>query len=285
MSRGASPARPYLSASRVKTWVECPERYRFQYVECVAAPVTPPLVIGSVVHEVIEMNLRRIVRNLKPLTGEALSEAVYAAWKFRVANEGGRIDWGDDDHPMSAEVAHLQMSRTLAQSHADLILPHLHPRDIETRFEVSLGDSFPFVLFGYYDLIETDDTIVDHKTYARPKARSEIDSDLQLTIYAFAFWLAHGREAPGLRLDCMYKDPGAPVRAEMVETSRTREDFERLVAVLEAMASSLQRGRYDATPGTACRWCPYKTACSAYGAYVGATITPRAAGATNGGKK
>lgn len=50
---------PYLSKSRVKTWLENPEHFRLKYLEGISEPETAPMVRGSRIHETFEHVYRK----------------------------------------------------------------------------------------------------------------------------------------------------------------------------------------------------------------------------------
>jgi RecB family exonuclease len=98
--------------------------------------------------------------------------------------------------------------------------------------------------------------LIDYKT-GRPRTERDADQSLQLSLYALA-----ARKALHLN----------PVRLtfynltsnEPVSTVRSPEDLDKAVNRVRNVAVEIRNGRFEPTPGSACRWCDFNPICPAH---------------------
>lgn len=64
---------PYLSKSRVKTWVDNPEHYRLKYIEDIREPETPAMDRGTRIHESIEVYYENAIENVEKAAEDPVS--------------------------------------------------------------------------------------------------------------------------------------------------------------------------------------------------------------------
>ncbi|MCB2213006.1 PD-(D/E)XK nuclease family protein [bacterium] len=193
----------HLSASRIKTYLQCPLKYRLNYIDNVPWAFKPAaLVLGTSIHAAVEAYYRARMdgTTLSPVD---MKDVIDQAW------EAG----SSTDIPLDAK----DPGAVRSQGHdlIDVFAENVAPRmilGVETDFRVSLADPvtgdvvvdahtnevLDIDLVGRMDLIETDESvtgpsgsvgtpvIVDLKTLARKPSETDLLYDLQLSAYAFA---------------------------------------------------------------------------------------------------
>jgi len=142
----------------------------------------------------------------------------------------------------------LQLRRFLASPAA---IPHGRVVLVEHKFATELAGTR---VGGRIDRVDEDDdgyVIVDYKT-GRPKQQDVADKSLQLSTYALAM---SAKKPVKLLIFQNLEDNSTVCTTRPVEALREAET--RIVTVAEGIA----RGNFDATPGTHCAWCGYRTVC------------------------
>lgn len=143
-------------------------------------------------------------------------------------------------------------------------LPEKKPKDVEVEFRVPLvnpetGDVLNIDLKGVIDLLESDDTIVEHKTSARVMDESTVNASLQLTAYSYAFRHLFDRKESGIRLDNITKSK--QTRIVSFKVQRTENDYVRLFNVANSVLQGICAGIFFPTPNWMCADCEYLQEC------------------------
>lgn len=143
---GELPA--HFSQSQLGVFLQCPERYRVEYVQGVKASASSALQVGSGVHKGIETYLQ--LRDARITKSEREQRAIIAAG-----------DYIDDQHEGAEEAEQaVRLVETFVRQ-----APPIEPVALEERIEVDLpGCDVPLV--GYIDCV-TADSIIEFKTAAR----------------------------------------------------------------------------------------------------------------------
>ncbi|MCB2212102.1 PD-(D/E)XK nuclease family protein [bacterium] len=253
---------PYLSASRIKTYLMCPQKYRLTYIDKVPWAFTPAaLVVGTAVHAAIEQFYRAWMDGHRlPLAD--LHDVYNESWKEGIA--GKTLDT-DDPAPL----------RDQGRDLITVLHEQVHPQNVvavEQDFRVPLiasdtGEVLDIDLVGRIDLVEADDqgniVIADNKTLARRPSEQDLALDLQLTAYAYA--ARHMDLIPNdttalLRIDALLKQK-TPSLAQIYTTRSPDADI-RFVHLAADIIHAIQSGAFPANPGWACSGCPLRPACS-----------------------
>ncbi|MBI4317147.1 MAG: ATP-dependent helicase [Chloroflexi bacterium] len=178
-TEGAAPAFPEgrlrLSATQLGSYRECPLAYQFGHYWRLAGPKGPPLVIGGVVHQVLQ-EYHRPASPL-PRTRAALEELLErylapANFRYRpIARQARR----SIEEMLDAYFGRYGESGPAV--------------DVEKGFRFACG---PHAITGYIDRIDRlpsgEVEILDYKTGASPMAKAEAEADLQLAMYDLAFY-------------------------------------------------------------------------------------------------
>jgi RecB family exonuclease len=88
-----------LSPSQAKTFVACPAKWYFRYVERLPEYVTGALAVGRAVHRALEGNFRQKLSSRRDLTAADLM----AVFEGAAAEEFGQADLRDEEDPGEPE--------------------------------------------------------------------------------------------------------------------------------------------------------------------------------------
>ena len=247
-----------LSVSRVQSYLFCPLKYRFQYIDRIPPPWrAAALAFGSSVHAAIEWFQKERFAGRTP-DPEAVVKVFDADWFAQnlepvvfPAKESKEIlgEKGRDLVRLNAE----QVDGTL-------------PQLIEDRFEIDLvdpetGEVLDVRLRGVIDLIETDGTLVELKTAARTFDTGSLERHLQLSTYALVRFLATG-QIPPLRIDALLKTK-VP-RLERLPASRTVEDLAWTARLIESVALAIRGSSFFPNPSWKCSECEFFAHCQSW---------------------
>lgn len=248
--------------TRLTTWLDCPRRYRFGYLDRPPPPKGPPWAhnsLGSSVHLALAGFWR-----LEPVrrTAAAAGHLLEKAW----LREGFR----DEDQSLTWR----ERAREMVVRYAERLDPHDEPlgveRTVATRTQV-------LALSGRIDRLDDrvlDDgsrelVVVDYKTGRRPLTVQDARSSLALAMYALAVSRTFRRRCATVELHHV-------PTGEVVAHEHTKETLLRHLGRAEALGeeaaaaderfrSGLSPGEADevfpAQPSPACRWCDFLRAC------------------------
>ncbi len=245
-----------LSATRISTFLQCIQKYWFQYHDHLPKVPSPAFRLGIAVHESLE------------LAGSIWLEK----GKFTKTDKKKIIDKyvemsvkeGIEDIAVHKEGIEL-VSRRLADFRLGKKIIGLETKfgyDEEGSLEIITPDGVK--LIGAIDkTIESDkDTllIVDYKTSKTAPTSDQLRHDIQLSIYDLAASIIWpGYERIILSLDML--------RSETLYTYRTpeeREEFVGYLKVLHDQMSKLKKKDAKTRLNIFCPWCDYKEYCKEY---------------------
>jgi putative RecB family exonuclease len=254
------PQRLYpASPSRLLTWVDCPRRYRFQYLDTPRPPKSPPRAhtsLGVAVHSALARWW-----DLEPdrRTPSAAASLVRSSWV--------RSGFRDE------EQSERWRARTAVQAAA--YVERLDPFDQPLGIERSVAlKTSRVVLNGRVDRLDDRDgelVVVDYKTSRKPPVLDEPRTSLALGFYASAVTSMFRRQCR--RVELHHVPSG-----EVVTHQHTPESLSRKVSEAESIAADLVRAdaaypslmaRGDGAVdevfgpriGPICGWCDYRAHC------------------------
>lgn len=244
------------SPSRLLAWVDCPRRYRLQYLDRPSPQARPQRAhtsVGVAVH-----NALRDWWDLAPAerTPQAGAELVRTSW----------IDVGFRDGDQSLEW------RARAQQHVTAYLTEVDPAAQPLGIErtVSLKTE-SLALQGRIDRLDERPeglTVVDYKTSRVAPTDDDARTSLPLALYAAAVWKMFRRRC--VRVELHHLPSGSVAVHE-----HTGDSLKRKIAEAESIASDARRaeedyaehgvdsGRFPAKVGPLCQWCDFRAHCPA----------------------
>ncbi|MBL8678270.1 MAG: PD-(D/E)XK nuclease family protein [Myxococcales bacterium] len=248
-----------LTPSKIRTFMNCPRRFEFQYVSKVPERATTSAVLfGKAMHAALERfhvalrdNLILLPLDLAPTFANALDgeSAKYSTILFRQ---------GETRFSLVAE------ARRLLELYRNVAL-RFDIAEVEHRFEVALalGEdvSRAAVLRGKIDLLTKEPGIVEFKTTRRrPSTNAQnFDDNLQLLAYAFAHHATFG-VIPAVSFVYFVRGDWPEIITYKATPSVAQFEFFR--SLVEDVRSRIDSGLYLPNPGKLCEFCPYQTPCN-----------------------
>ncbi|GBE29092.1 PD-(D/E)XK nuclease superfamily protein [bacterium BMS3Bbin04] len=252
---------PYLSASRIKCYLSCPQKFKLQYVLKTPWAFQPSaMVLGIAVHEAIEVYYKTWMDGRR-LSLSDMHDVFEESW--RTETDGKRLDV-DDPEPAK------NMGKDLVATFHDQVRPQ-NVMAIEYDFRVPLlfkdsGEVLGVDLVGRIDLIEADNAgnivIADSKTMARRPSEQDLAIDLQLSAYAYAarqLGIVHADETVLLRIDALMKTK-TPAFIQLF-TTRTPDSDTQFVRLAADIIHAVVSGAFPANPGWQCGGCVVGDTC------------------------
>ncbi len=251
------PTRLYAaSPSRLLAWLDCPRRYRMQYLDRPrpqARPQRAHTSFGVAVHNALRDWWDLPDGQRTPRAG---AELVRTAW----------VETGFRDSEQSATW------RQRAQQHVAAYLasvdPQRQPRGIERTIALKTG---VLALTGRIDRLDERDgelVVVDYKTSRVASTADEARTSLPLALYAVA-------AARMFRRTCARVELHHVPTGEVAVHEHTEESLARKLAEAESIAADAQRAdadyaefgtdssQFPARVGPICRWCDFRAHCPA----------------------
>jgi len=246
----------YLSATQLNMFLRCPQQYFFRYIEGLKIPPSGAMVQGRAWHEALEENYTQKVNSDTDLPLDDMQDIF--ATRFDQAVEAEEIAFQENEDPGGLK----DQGVSIVETHHKSIAPKVHPEMVEEQFWISLGDDFPYELMGYWDLVDRDGIIIDNKAYSRKPSQTDLDKDIQLTVYSLGYRASQQKAEKKLRLDAIIKNK-TPKAVQLV-TTRTNNDCRWLLGLIEKIVNAIQSGIFYPNPtGWCCspRFCGYYDKC------------------------
>lgn len=249
---------PHLSVSQISTWMQCPRKYRFQYIDKMPWPAVPSsLTFGTAVHAALAALSQARLEGDEPTV-----ESLHAAYRVAWASESKPIEMKDGETPEALDaMAKAMLAVALEQPQVGRVIA------VEESFRIRLAPDIP-PLVGVIDLIEERDgraVIVEHKTGAQRFTDQRVADDNQPTAYALA---ALEMGLPGVKtIDDVevrfnvllkLKKPTIDERP----TRRSARQADELREVAAAVWAAREAGIFPPNRGWACATCPFREPCS-----------------------
>ncbi len=242
------------SPSKLLAWVDCPRRYRMQYLDRPAPAARPQRAhtsFGVAVHNALRDWWDLPAEQRTPAAG---AELVRTSW----------IDLGFRDADQSREWRKLAQGQVVA--YLDEVDPAHQPLGIERT--VSLKTEV-FTLQGRIDRLDDrgrELAVVDYKTSRWSPTDDDARTSLPLALYAAAAWKMFRRKCVRVELHHL---PSGTVAAH----EHTGESLKRKIDEAESIAHDARRAeddyaelgadsaRFPAQPGPICQWCDFRAHC------------------------
>ena len=253
----------HISYSQINTYLTCPLRYKFQYVDKLPWPFVPSgLLFGTAVHRVLAYYYDRRQKGID-VTGQ---DILMLLEKY----------WDDSEKQKPIKYKNSENKLALIKQAKELLglyLTKLNEQEIvgiEKEFKIEFSDDITkeklqVPLVGIMDLQLKDKTgdliVVDIKTAARDFTEDRIENDLQITCYSYVAE-KQNPELKGkilLRFDVLLKNkiPEVVTYYCFREEKDHRKFFQIAKNVLKGIASEV----FYPKPGFYCAECPFYDPC------------------------
>jgi len=237
--KALSDEKKRLSYTHISTYLKCPRQYKFKYIDKIKVPKSGTLFQSIVMHDTIAQNYSQKINTKKDLSVNKLKEIYTSDYDETLKREN--IDFnGKDPETIKAQAL------GLLEVYHKVIAPQVQPLYVEKWFTVSLGDDFPYVFSGRWDVIDENGIIIDNKAAGKTPSQKDIDKDLQLTGYALAYRLMFSEIEKELRIDAMIKLKTP--KAVQIVTKRDNDDCQWFLGLVENIAFAIDREAFYPNP-------------------------------------
>jgi putative RecB family exonuclease len=264
------PSNSALSYSSYRTYLECPLRWKFLYID--KLPETPHgyFTFGRVVHSVLEELLRPLVVPSARRAGDSDSQRTLDDWQSRARGAAepalmsreqmlSQYDqsWTGEGYTTPEEEARYRtLGRDLLTRYYDrLVRERPQPVAVEQHLEAR-WDGIP--IHGYIDRIDRNPAggleILDYKTSRELTAGDAKESD-QLSIYQVLVESNYSEPVGGLTL--YHLRSLTPLRVPPRDRSSLTTLYDRMGTVSDGMRAEA----YEPTPGRHCSRCDFRSIC------------------------
>lgn len=242
--------------SRLTTWLDCPRRYRFVYVDRPPPPKGPPWAhnsLGSTVHNALKGWVTAERPRRTPDQARSLVD----------------VGWISDGYRDDAQQARTrERAREMVAGYVATLDPDDEPPGVERTVAVRHAD---VALSGRVDRIDRrgdELVIVDYKTGRKPLTDDDARGSLALAIYAAA-------AARTLRRGCLSVELHHLPTGAILSHTHTPESLDRHLGRASAIAEEARAAEeaarrtpdaidptlFPARPSPGCSWCDFQRSC------------------------
>lgn len=246
------PVHPkHLSPSSASMFRQCPQRWKFRYVDRLPDPPGEAALAGTFAHRVLEDLLSLESQERTMDRARALAKEI---WSELQADEDFKALELDSDGMRNFKWTAWRAIEGLW----DLEDPKtVELIDTETEVSVEIG-GVPFI--GYIDRVEatTDGLVIsDYKSGRAPGRKFSKDRLEQVLLYAAALAELQGTLPARARL--MYL--GQRIDETQVTAENVEEVTRRLAKTWEELLQRSETGEFPPEPGPLCGWCAFVRHC------------------------
>ncbi len=231
-----------LSYTRVETYLDCPQRYKFRYLDRIHEEPRPELEFGKLMHEMLEF--LHDPRNPSVPSINLVMERYEKGWTSLPEVEGLE--------------PYRQLGREMLRNYYSA---HVPARDqvlaVEQKFRLPLDDHS---LVGVMDRVDrtADGTIVitDYKTSRRLPTQPDLARNKQVVIYHHSAGELYPGHPAVVRLQFLKFD-------FLFEAVPDRDAWIEVKGELLRAAYGIEGGHFSPKPGSICEYCGYVNLCPA----------------------
>jgi RecB family exonuclease len=236
--------------SRLATWLDCPRRYRFVYVDRPSPPKGPPWAhnsVGAAVHTALASWWRLRLGERTPAGAASLVRKGWIALGFR-------------DDEQSAEWR--ERAAEMVAGYVERLDPHDEPVGVERTVAVRTER---LALSGRIDRLDRrgdDLVVVDYKTGRHVLTTDDARGSLALAVYALAAARTLRRRC--VRVELHHLPTGDVIEWEHDDAALDRHLGRAHAIAAEAAAAeaSGDPAAFPANPGPMCGWCDFSAHCA-----------------------
>lgn len=247
----------YLSASRLKTWGECRLKWYFRYIEQIPTKSSPALLVGKVVHAVLQAwNLARW--RAEDSSVDQMQEVFQSCWSNGC--EEADMNWDNPEHEGKEKAKGWSILEHYLRNSP--IPSNEKPEAVEVRVDRDLDAHGLPPLVGFIDLVRNGGRIVDFKTAARTTSPLMVEhqNEIQLGCYALLYREATGQTEKGFEIHTLVKTKEPKVIVTPMSPMEPPQ-IRKLVRMMESYVQGVEAEDFVPSTGQHCSWCDYFGIC------------------------
>jgi len=253
----------HLSSSQINLFLLCGLKYKYQYIERLPKPFKPSaLALGSALHSTISWVHKREMEG-KKVSADIVLKIFDADWYSQKTDM--EIRYKENERELGLIILGKQMLQLFLEE------PRKPVKGTEVPFTIPLinprtKEDLGVTLEGFFDAIESDDTIVEYKTSATTISQSDVDNHLQLTAYGYAFEQLFRKPAKGFKIVNFVKNKKPKIVT--TETERGIANYEAFFFLVKEVLKAIKVGAFYPRPGYWCKECEYRDLCPLWRASI-----------------
>ena len=240
----------HISVTQLKMYLRCPLQYKFRYIDNIIIPPPSTITLGKTIHKTLEENFSQKIKTQKDLPLEYLKDFFSDLWDI----EAKETQFDKDEKPGKVKDEGINLLTLYHKTHS----PKIQPVSVEEEFELEFENS-PLKLKGYIDLIDKNNTIIDHKVKSRSMTQQDAKQDLQLTAYYLAYKIKKKTPPQGLRFDVIVRTKTPKI--QQITLNKTDEDTTRFLKILTQVTRAIKSGIFYPNESFYCNVCGYRELC------------------------
>lgn len=259
------------SYSAIGTYLQCPQKYKFQVIDRLRVPKSREAIFGTLVHSTLHYMFQR--DPLFPTLEEVIAH-FRENWPSRetfnqeASHDPLKQPWSEQEEKIYFEEG-VRMLKKFYEKNAPWNYTVL---DLESRFEIVITDEktgASHILAGIIDRIDKTPEgayeIIDYKTSKRMPSQDVLDKNLQLSLYALGLQKRWPHLKPEeIKLSLYFLKHGEKLstvpNAEIIE--KTKQHILKTIAEIEERTKSGKP--FEPMPSPLCNWCGFKPLCPAW---------------------
>lgn len=254
----------HLSYSAIDTFLTCPLKFKFRYVDKKPEITSPAAALGKAFHKAMESNFRfRLVQHVDQPLPQVIAafetefkDAVdHPMYKKDEAPNEVTIDWRGESKARVRDSGIALVKRYYRDQ-----VPFMEPAEVEAKYELPLQGKHIKYLVGYIDLILKSGIVIDYKTVMQPWKEDRVHVHMQPTFYS----LLLGRPT-SFDFHFIVKNSTREAGISVRRTERSQKDIDWLSSQLQnyvnIIENCLETGSFPASPGVHCSYCDYRRPC------------------------
>lgn len=247
-----NPPELWLSVSKIKTFNQCPAKYRYNYIDRLPRKSWDHFTFGNFLHEILEKFHEELMSDNEQPWHQLMSKCFSEISK----NEEFQKDLTKSQKDESFKILNVYLKQITAQQNKDA-LPKVI--GVETPFYVNINDKI--LLNGYIDRVQIDpDDILHVSDYKTTKNKKYlVKDDFQLLTYSYVMCLAD-TDLKKVRASYM-------LLRHNFETINKTYNRKKIMTVGDKYleyAEKIDREKlWRPKPSNLCRWCDFCDVCPA----------------------
>lgn len=263
----------HISASQIDTFYRCGEQWRRRYIDGEKIRPGVALLTGSSLHYAAEKNWEVKLKTQEDEKLSVLQDAAAQKYDDILSNDGIFVAPEDLAGVKKIVDDGKDMAVNLVTPFRQDFAPNIWPEKVEHKFELAI-EGYPNIL-GFIDLVSREidhdkgelsplTRLCDIKTAGKKWTQAKADGSNQMSIYWKAMQVTEGRAPDVMAFDQFIKST-KNARYETIQTTRTEEDFIRVMRRVKPMLAAIDAGIF--IPAEAdhwiCspKWCGYYQSC------------------------
>lgn len=259
------------SYSAIETYLQCPQKYKFQEIDRIRTPKSREAIFGTAVHSALNFMFKK--DPLFPTLDEVINH-FRENWPAREVflaeskHDSLKRAWTGEEEKIYLQEG-IKMLKRFYEKNAPWNFSVI---DLESRFEVALEDKKSgetHILAGIIDRIDkTGDgkyEIIDYKTAKRMPSQDALNQNLQLFLYSLGLqkrWPHLSTEDIKLSLYFLKHEEKLTAEISSVAVQKTKDHVLNTIGEIQEHIRSGKE--FEPMPSALCEWCGFRPMCPAW---------------------